>query len=103
MARGLDDCSSCGALILWTKTAAKGKPMPLDASTGRWMIEGEGPDQGVHPPTGAVLKGTAITLNLHNSHAWPGYEHTHEGVRHVRVYTSHFATCPNAGRHRRNA
>lgn len=68
-------CSSCGAAIVWAVTE-RGRRMPLDA----------GP---VAEPVGFILR------------------REHEGATGLRaipaqpVYRSHFASCPDADRHRR--
>lgn len=69
-------CSSCGASIIWVKTAA-GRSMPIDlvpCDDGNVVVE----------------DGTARTLR--------------KGVEppaNVSKFKSHFATCPNAASHRR--
>lgn len=68
-------CDSCNAAIIWAYTAA-GKRMPLDAAVsehGTIMLDG---------------KGVASVVDLFNKAA---------GDR----YVSHFATCPNASKHRK--
>jgi len=77
-------CRSCGALIVWGRTAA-GKPIPLDAGVPWWILAGEGTDVGVCRE-GRVLRGAAVA---------PGTEGA------VEVLTAHFATCPNAAQHRK--
>jgi len=68
-------CSSCGAPIVWGRTAT-GKPMPLDAEPvdmrGLLMRD--------------RFSGSVITLEL----AYP-------------VHRTHFATCPNAASHRKRS
>ena len=74
-------CRSCGARLLWALTE-KGRRIPLDRNpvpTGN--IEIEETDEG--PPMSRVVPVLS-----------PGLFPT------VR-YKSHFATCPNAKRHRR--
>ncbi len=71
------NCNSCQARVMWIKTAATGKPMPLDAEpnpNGSIVIR----DGLAH-----VLKTGALLV--------PG----------ERRFTSHFATCPNAAGHRK--
>ena len=34
-------CRSCGAEIVWLKTAASGKPMPVDAAPEKRVVIGE--------------------------------------------------------------
>lgn len=81
----MSTCKSCGAEIRWVKTMA-GKNMPMDteptkgfvivhAGDGGWKLEGDG----------------------------GGYSHSEATARQVEVYTSHFATCPNADEHRKKA
>lgn len=64
-------CTSCGAEILWTITA-KGARMPVDAK-----------------PTGK-----AVVLRTNPVDALTPFS------RVVDTFVSHFATCPNASRHR---
>lgn len=65
-----DQCGTCSAPIRWVRTAAKGRPMPID-------------DVPVHggnvelTPAGAVVHGQP--------------ELAPDGPR----YVAHFATCPN--------
>jgi DNA repair protein RadD len=70
-------CRSCGARILWCVAVATGRPIPVD------------PDPS---PRGniAVTGGEARVLK--------GEEF---GSHHGPLHTSHFATCPEAARHRR--
>ena len=76
--------------------------MPLDATSGRWLKVGEGSDQGVDPDTGAVLKGAFA--NPPGLETFPGDRVSPVGVGlHVRVFTSHFATCSAAAAHRKAA
>lgn len=71
-------CRSCGAAILWTKTAATGATIPLDAEPSKdgnmVIIEGK-----AHINRGSM------------------FEPIWKGPR----YKAHFATCPNAKKHRR--
>ena len=76
-------CKSCGAEILWIKTFS-GKKMPVDAEKIHFYA-GDG-DELFVTAGGAVVRG---------SRAEEGAEHTHEG------YISHFATCPDADKHRK--
>lgn len=64
-------CSSCGAEILWTITA-NGARMPVDVK-----------------PTGK-----AVVLRTNPGDALTPYS------RVVDAFVSHFATCPQAARHR---
>lgn len=77
-------CRSCGSQIIWVKTKS-GKNMPCNTSVVSYMKGG--PDKIV-TPNGDVISGTVI-------HPEPGQDFDGCG------YISHFATCPNADRHRR--
>lgn len=72
-------CRSCGASIVWIKTAA-GKCMPCDAALITFT-RGGGPETFV-TPEGKVERG----------------KRDRNGT--LTGYISHFATCPNADRHR---
>lgn len=75
----IDYCTSCGAPIIWAETSA-GNRMPVDAvPTPRGMIK-------LYPAPDPGKAMIAIIVK-----AGP------EGER----YTSHFATCAEAARHRR--
>jgi hypothetical protein len=79
-------CGSCGAAIRWAITPA-GKRMPIDrepVADGNVEITGH---TGDGTPRVRVLGKTEIG------------QPTLEGDR--PRFVSHFATCPNAGRHRR--
>lgn len=71
-------CRSCKAPIRWVVMAASNKSMPLDydpSPAGTVRIDmGSG--------FGLVVRASAVTPD-------------------ETLYTSHFATCPNAGQHRR--
>jgi hypothetical protein len=69
-------CKSCGAEIVWVQMILSGKRMPLDAK----------PEKRIHLVGRAGL----------------GSETEPEAVV-GDVYTSHFATCPNANEHRRRS
>lgn len=71
----VDHCHSCRAPVVWSITA-KGKRMPLDAcprSDGTFIIDSEGIAR--KPQLGEDVP--------------------------FLLYVSHFATCPNADRHRK--
>ena len=73
----MTECSSCHAPIIWAKHHATGNTMPLNAEpsqNGKW-----------HTTSVATLDG------VEELHAHHGAEGGHQ---------SHFATCPNAARHR---
>ena len=77
-------CSGCGRQIIWIKTAA-GKNMPVDTALKNFRADG-GKDKIVLA-NGKVVSGTIVS--------------SPEGAD-GSGYTSHFATCSNAGRfHRR--
>lgn len=70
-------CKSCGADIIWAKNANTGKVMPLDAQENR---------------DGNCVLLLDGTFKVDNSIRYiPGQ----------RRHKSHFATCPNAPKHRR--
>jgi len=73
-----EQCRSCGKEIIWVRTAATGALMPLD------------PDPA---PDGNVV------LVDGKAHVMSGelFDPVLEGSR----YKSHFATCPNAAKHRK--
>lgn len=77
-------CRSCGAEIRWIKTFS-GKQMPVDAEPVRFFPDGEGRDMFVMKH-GAVVSGTRAGIDD---------DHTYVG------FISHFATCPNADKHRK--
>lgn len=74
-------CGSCAARVIWAITA-KGETMPVDADPvddgDRWLVKAK---------TGS----TPIVVKAA------------EETTHGALYKSHFATCPNAERHRRSA
>lgn len=77
-------CRSCKQPITWTATDA-GKWMPVDAEpvpTGNVLLGGG------NPPTARVLSGVSL-----------------QRARHAKclLYRSHFATCPAARQHRKDA
>lgn len=81
------ECRSCNALIVWT-TTSKGKPMPCDVSPS--------------------AEGTFYLFRLpdridavHVDGADP--RAARAKARGDKRYTSHFATCPNAAQHRKDA
>lgn len=71
-------CTSCGADILWVKSIG-GSPMPLNAQS-----VGDG-NIAVIDNVGHVRKGEM-------------FEPFYDGP----LYKSHFATCPNAAKHRKS-
>jgi hypothetical protein len=76
-------CRSCGAEVVWAVTPG-GKRMPVDPEP---VVDGNVHlDRRQNPPLAQVI-GSAPTL----------YDEEP-----ADVYVSHFATCPNADRHRRS-
>jgi len=74
-------CSSCGASMRWVATL-QGRPMPLDpepCADGNVMIDQDGR---------AVVLGKARAGEVRAGGQTP-------------LYKSHFATCAQAGQHRR--
>jgi hypothetical protein len=77
-------CRSCGASVIWTVTV-NGKKMPVDAEPscdGVFFLERDDGDGEVHA--------------VHLARVDPGLHRPGD-----RLYTSHFATCPNASVHRK--
>lgn len=77
-------CKSCGAPIIWIKTQG-GKQMPADPEQVTYWARKGAPGK-VITPNGEVV-----------SCDFEGDMQDATGVG----YVSHFATCPNAGTHRR--
>lgn len=103
-------CKSCGAEIRWAKTPA-GKAIPIDekpSPTGNITLK-ERPGVASMEPhrVGGVIEdhvaGTraqppiAVVLDAQGKAALPELQPSAEAPR----YLSHFATCPNAGLHRK--
>lgn len=77
-------CRSCKAEVIWADTAS-GRRMPVDATpnpAGNVVLV----DQGVQSPPLALV----VHTEQQQAEAPP-----------ESLHTSHFATCPNADRHRR--
>lgn len=75
----MPNCKSCSARLWWVRSASTGKMMPLDSKPdprGNISVE----DGQAHVLTGDVL-------NHYRDHRQP-------------LYLNHFASCPNAARHR---
>lgn len=81
----MDECRSCHAPIRWAVTQ-KGRRMPLDPEPT--------PDGNLvlAPAVEARRAPTVVALTAHND---PPLDPN------TPRYTSHFATCPDAPRHRR--
>lgn len=72
-------CRSCHAAVTWTRSAAHGKPMPLDEA----------------PESGNVLVDAMSRAHVYRDHdtAMAELERDPEGYS-VMTYLSHHATCP---------
>jgi len=80
-------CRSCGASIIWATTQV-GRHMPFDklpVLTGNFFLV-------PHPTEGDLL-----ALHVDSDHFAAIHGRTNEASR----YTSHFATCPQASKHRK--
>lgn len=79
----MPECRSCKARVIWAKTE-KGGTMPLDEvenpEKGNIIIRADG--------VATVLRGDDLDIAIEER---------------KMLYTSHFATCPNAKQHRRKA
>jgi hypothetical protein len=78
---GDSQCRSCHAPLIWAETV-KGRHMPLDkqpAHDGNIRLDYSRGDY--QPPIAIVVTGRVPD--------------------NVKLYTSHFATCPNAAQHRK--
>jgi hypothetical protein len=78
-------CCSCDAPIRWAKTAA-GKTIPIDAEPRR--------DGNVQL---GYVGGYMVAIVVNDADALAAQAAGHD------LYVSHFATCPNAGAHRRSS
>jgi len=88
-----DVCRSCKAPILWALTET-GKRMPVDAEPvegGNILLSHR---QAATAPV-AVVQGRDDIEQLRKQHE----QSPQDGP--LRLFTSHFATCPYAGQHRR--
>lgn len=71
------NCGSCNAPVIWVRTST-GKRMPVDAApvpNGNIILNG---GQAVYTQAGCTI-----------------------GAPDGKLYVSHFATCPNAKKHRK--
>lgn len=85
-------CKSCRADILWAVTAVRVERMPVDAKAaamGNVTLYVQ-PPKGKHP---ARLIATVLTTRQREAARFND----------VTLHTSHLATCPNAGSHRRRS
>src|SRR4051794_15637284 len=72
-------CRSCHALVLWTRSAAGNKPMPLDEA----------------PETGNVLVDGMGRAHVYRDHETAAAELERDPEAYsVVTYVSHHATCP---------
>lgn len=79
----VEKCRSCDAPIVWTETE-RGKSMPVDATpvkTGNIVLHHQ-----------SDPRQAPIAIVLAKNQTCPSWA--------VERYVSHFATCPNADRHR---
>ena len=86
--RASASCKSCQAPVIWAKSKTTGKAMQVDAEPAEngniLLVE-----------TGHFQRGYEFrVLNAADIEA--------ARLRHDSLYVSHFATCPDADRHRRN-
>lgn len=79
-------CRSCGQQVIWIKTAA-GKNMPCNPEMITYKIK-QGGREKIITPNGEVHSAEIV-----------GSEKLDEATG--IGYISHFATCPNGGRHRK--
>lgn len=78
-------CRSCGRQIIWIRTKA-GKNMPCDTTLINYKLDGNATDNIV-TENGNVIRCNARDISPEEA----------DGTG----YISHFATCPNAARHRK--
>ncbi len=74
-----DTCKACGAPIVWAETAATGKAIPLDAEPA---------------PDGNIYLSTSDGVAHYPPKGW-------QAPAGLRLYKSHFASCPQAAAFRR--
>lgn len=86
MSTTMGRCRSCGAQVVWVKTAG-GKNMPCNPEH-TYYKQTEGGREKIVTPNGEVL---SCTIDIDKEKATG------------RGYISHFATCPYANVHRRKA
>ena len=79
-------CKSCNAEIIWIKTAA-GRSMPCDAE--RVQFDPDTGNETFITPGGNVVKGSLLKKGHSGRNGF------------LYGYVPHWATCPNADRHRR--
>ena len=85
-----DTCKSCGAEIIWAETP-QGKRIPVDfhpTDTGNIVLT-----------IGGKGASSVPTAWIRRKDGFP--EEVRDRCEAWRRYTSHFATCPHAAKHRR--
>jgi len=85
----MPECRSCGAWITWV-VMPSGKAMPVNSEEIPFLID-ESSDHLAITPDGEVVRGRTCSES---------YE-PEEGQRWVYARLSHFATCPEADKHRK--
>ena len=78
-------CASCGQMIIWIKTQA-GKNMPCNTEIVTYRKQ-KGGKEKIVTPNGEVYSGKIVDARTMDA----------TGIG----YISHFATCPNASKHRK--
>jgi hypothetical protein len=89
----LGRCRSCSATVVWVKTSA-GKAMPCDPELFA-LTPCDGPVTAV-TVEGETVRGERLLGSLE-----PGTAGVSASFPVVLARISHFATCPNAARHRK--
>jgi hypothetical protein len=94
-----EKCRSCGAAILW-QVSRQGRPMPLDPPVLELVVyDPAEADPAVHKnPLETVFTQAGETVR-----GWHVGADVRPELPRVRGRISHFATCPNAHAHRRQA
>jgi hypothetical protein len=83
-------CRGCGAEVIWIRTTANRRKMPVDAEPV-WILP-EGRDSFV-TKAGSIIFGRKI------GDAWDDDQDANV----IQAYESHFATCPVGGQFRNRA
>lgn len=83
--QNISTCRSCGQQIVWVRTP-NGKNMPCNTALINYVKDPEGKERIV-TPEGNVITGRSAGVSANEADG--------------SGYISHFATCPNAARHRR--
>ena len=74
------ECRSCGATVRWAVTLKNGKPIPMDTSP-------------VDDGNLVIFRGVAMSRKDADA----------RGIGPLPLFKAHFATCPNANRHRKGS